>query len=141
MQYKRAAFGAVLTLISLAASAAPEDDARAHLAAVAKGDVDAVMAAYGDRAVFQWIGGPLDGVYAGPEAIRRVWGRFAKANAPLKLMVGRVETSANPKGATVTADTMFVGSKPIKVRYVLTYREGKLINEVWQIDPKLNVGS
>jgi hypothetical protein len=54
--------------------------------------------------------------------------------------VSSLETSANPKGATVTANTMFMGSKPIKVRYVLTYREGRLINEVWQIDPNLNVG-
>jgi len=141
MRIQRVAFGAALVLLSLGAAAAPEDDARAHLAAVSNGDVDQVMAAYGDGAVFQWIGGPLDGVYSGPEAIRGVWGKFAKANAPLKLMLGRVETSANPKGATVTADAMFVGSKPIKVRYVLTYREGKLVNEVWQIDPKLNLGS
>lgn len=28
---------------------------------------------------------------------------------------------------------------PIKVRYVLTYREGKIVSETWQIDPKLNV--
>ena len=29
------------------------------------------------------------------------------------------------------------GKIQVRVRYVLTYRDGKLINETWQIDPKL----
>lgn len=49
----------------------------------------------------------------------------------------KLEESANPKGATVSANVQFEGKAPIKVRYVLTLREGKIVNEVWQIDPKL----
>jgi hypothetical protein len=30
---------------------------------------------------------------------------------------------------------------PIKVRYVLTFREGKIVSETWQIDPKLAVAA
>jgi hypothetical protein len=39
----------------------------------------------------------------------------------------------------VTANVQFEGKAPIKVRYVLLYRDGKLANEVWQIDPNLTV--
>jgi ketosteroid isomerase-like protein len=140
MRIHHLALGAVVALVSLTATAGPAEDAEGHFSAVAKGNVDAVMAAYGDGAVFQWIGGPLDGVYTGSEAIRGVWSKFAKGNAPLEVTVDDLKTSANPKGATVTANVLFKGSKAIKVRYVLTYRESKLVNEVWQIDPKLDMG-
>jgi hypothetical protein len=30
-----------------------------------------------------------------------------------------------------------MGKNSIKVRYVLTYRDGKIASEVWQIDPNL----
>jgi hypothetical protein len=46
-------------------------------------------------------------------------------------------TAANPAGATVTADVKFIGKKTIPVRYALTYRKGRLVDEIWQIDPKL----
>jgi len=32
---------------------------------------------------------------------------------------------------------LFEGKAPIKVRYVLTFRDGKIVAETWQIDPKL----
>ena len=35
----------------------------------------------------------------------------------------------------------FKGKNTIKVRYVLVYRGGKLVNETWQIDPKLAMGA
>jgi len=140
MRIQHLVLGSTLALLSLPVFATPADDARAHINAVAKGDVDTVMSAYDSSATFQWIGGPLDGVYSGADAIRGVWGKFAKGNAPLKVELYGIETSGNPKGSTVTADVMFEGAKPIKVRYVLTYRDGKLVNEIWQIDPNLNVG-
>jgi hypothetical protein len=37
----------------------------------------------------------------------------------------------------VTANVTFQGKQPIKVRYVLTYRDNKIVSETWQIDPKL----
>lgn len=118
-------------------AAGPTDEATNHVNAVAAGDVDQIMSSYGDNAVFQWVGGPLDGAYNGSEAIRGVWGKFAKGNAPLTAKIEQVSENANPKGATVSANVTFTGKNTIKVRYVMVYRDGKLVNEIWQIDPKL----
>lgn len=124
------------------ASAAPADDARDHFQAVAKGDVAAITKGYAQQAHLEWIGGPLDGSYMGAAAIKGVWEKFAKAQAPLEVSVGQVEESANPKGSTVIAAVQFKGkAQPIKVRYVLTYRDGRIAAETWQIDPKLPVGA
>ena len=46
-----------------------------------------------------------------------------------------VQESGNPKGDTVTANVVFAGKTTIKVRYIMMYRDGKLVNEIWQIDP------
>jgi ketosteroid isomerase-like protein len=139
MKFKQMAAAAAFTLISASAFAGPADDAKAHFQAIAGGDLDKIMANYSGNAVFQWVGGPLDGTYEGAEAIRNVWSKFAKANAPLTVTTDQVAESANPKGTTVTANVTFSGKNTIKVRYVLTYRDGRLVNEVWQIDPKLGM--
>ena len=44
-------------------------------------------------------------------------------------------------GSTVTADVQFEGRQKINVRYVLTYRAGKLLTETWQIAPGLKIGA
>jgi hypothetical protein len=117
--FKTFAFAATaLTLAAGSAFAAPSDDARTHFQAIASGDTQIVMRAYADQAQLNWVGGPLDGTYATTDAIRGTWEKFGKAVGPLKLTIGKM---------------------PIKVRYVLTYREGKIVSETWQIDPKLNV--
>lgn len=121
--------------------AAPADDARTHIQAIASGDLQILMRGYADQAQFNWIGGPLDGTYTTPDAIRGVWTKFTQAQGPLKLSVAQLEESANPKGATVSANVMFEGKAPIKVRYVLTFRDGKIVSETWQIDPKLAVAA
>jgi len=130
---------APLLLLALAtpALAGPADDAQKHFQAIAAGDLPALAAGYAENARLEWVGGPLDGSYAGKAAIQAVWEKFAKAQGPLTLAVDRVEESANPKGTTVSANVQFTGKAPIKVRYVLTYRDGKIASETWQIDPKL----
>ena len=128
---------AVLASACATVMAGPSDDASNHIKAVAAGEVDKIMANYADTAVFQWVGGPLDGVYTGGDSIRGVWSKFAKGNAPLTAKIEQVSENANPKGATVSANVTFTGKNTIKVRYVLVYRDGKLVNEIWQIDPKL----
>ena len=130
-----------LTLAAGSAVAGSSDDARTHFQAIASGDTQVLMRGYADQAQLNWVGGPLDGTYATTDAIRSTWEKFGKAVGPLKLTVGQIEESANPKGATVSANVMFEGKMPIKVRYLLTYREGKIISETWQIDPKLAVAA
>lgn len=70
-----------------------------------------------------------------------MWEKFTKSQGALKVSVDKVEEAANPRGATVTANVQFEGKQPIKVRYVLIYRDAKIVNETWQIDPKLAVAS
>jgi len=117
------------------AHAGPAEDAQSHFQAIAAGDVPALMRGYAEQAQFWWVGGALDGTYSSPEAIRGVWAKFTQAQGPLKLSVANLEEAANPKGATVTANVVFEGKGPIRVRYVLTFREGRIVNEIWQIDP------
>jgi hypothetical protein len=125
--------------ISGTAFAGPsEDEARLHFKAIAGGDVDQIMRDYGQEATLQWVGGPLDGVYVGNDNLRGVWSKFAKSQGKFEHSVNNLQENTNPKGATVTANVEFSGKNTIKVRYVLTYRDSKLVSEVWQIDPNLS---
>ena len=108
--FKTFAFAATaLTLAAGSAFAAPSDDARTHFQAIASGDTQIVMRAYADQAQLNWVGGPLDGTYATTDAIRGTWEKFGKAVGPLKLTIGSIEESANPKGSTVSANVVFEG--------------------------------
>ena len=136
--------GATALVVSSLATAGPADSARQHFEAIAKGNVEQIMAGYADDVRFEWVGGPLNGTYvgSGPAGtgkgkIQEVWNKFAKANAPLEVSVTKLEESANPAGSTVTANVEFKGKNTIKVRYVLAYRNGQITSEIWQIDPKL----
>lgn len=133
--YGKFTFAALLLASSTLTFAGPTDDAQAHFKAIGAGEVDKIMAAYGDSATLQWVGGPLNGTYSGADKIKEVWGKFTK-NAPLEVVTSKVEEGVNPAGSTVTANVVFKGKAEIKVRYVLVYREGKVVNEIWQIDPK-----
>lgn len=138
--FSLSACASAIAFVASAATAAPTDDARTHFQAIGTGDLSIVMRGYADNAQFNWVGGPLDGTYASSDAIRGVWEKFTKSQGPLKVSVDKLEESANPKGSTVSANVQFEGKAPIKVRYVLTFREGKIVNETWQIDPKLATG-
>jgi hypothetical protein len=121
----------------LAHAQSAADAVRARIDAIASGNETAINAAYAPGAVLEWVGGPLDGRYATPQSIAAVWAKFAKANPHLQARVSDLKEAVNPKGATVTADVVFSGKSNIPVRYVLTYREGKLVAEIWQVDPAL----
>jgi hypothetical protein len=126
-----------LLTVSTLAPAAPTDDATAHFKAIAAGNVDQVMMDYGSNPTMQWVGGKLDGAYTGKDKIREVWSKFSKNFAPLEVSISKLEESANPNGATVTANIAFKGKLVSSVRYVLVYRDGKVVDEIYQIDPKL----
>lgn len=136
---KQATFAAVLFVASIGSAAAspPGEAAQIHFTAIGAGDTSIIMRGYADNAQLTWVGGPLDGMYAGTDAIRATWEKFGKAVGPARVTVLAMEESANPKGATIVAKVQFDGKAQVNVRYVLTYRDGKLVNETWQIDPKL----
>jgi len=136
---KQAIFATMLVIASIgSAFASPVSDAaQIHFNAIGAGDTSIIMRGYGDNPQLTWVGGPLDGMYAGDDAIRITWEKFGKAVGPARVTVLAMEESANPKGATIVAKVQFDGKAQVKVRYVLTYRDGKLVNETWQIDPKL----
>lgn len=134
----RIASSLLLLCLSGAAFAGPASDAaKLHFKAIAAGDVEQLLRGYSEEANLQWVGGPLDGVYTGSDKLRSVWSKFTQAQGKLDHAVNNVQENANPKGTTVTANVEFQGKNTIKVRYVLTYRDGKIVNEIWQIDPNL----
>ena len=137
-----AAFAAECAMSPLA-WAGPLDEARAqaHLNAVASGDIEALMRDYDDDAYMDWIGGPLDGRYRGKVAIQAVWQKFIAANAgkPRPAKFSKLEAYANPKGATVDASAEYGGTTPVKVWHALTYRDGTLTTEIWQIAPTIQL--
>jgi len=125
------------------ALAGPLDEAKAkaHLDAVAAGDLEALMRDYADDAYMEWVGGPLDGRYRGKAEIRAVWQKFIAANAgkPRPAHFGKLTAFANPRGATVEAKADYAGAVPVKVWHALTFRDGDLTTEVWQIAPTLQI--
>ncbi|MDP1535050.1 MAG: nuclear transport factor 2 family protein [Rubrivivax sp.] len=141
MKHFALAASLALGLIGAAHAGAAADSAETHFRAIGSGDVQVLMRGYADAAQLQWVGGPLDGAYAGKDAIRGVWEKFTRSQGPLAVTLENVQESANPKGATVTANLLFVGKAPIKVRYTLVYRDNRVVAETWQIDPQLAVGA
>ena len=98
---------AALGLMTTTALAGPAGDkAKAHIDAIAKGDVAAIAATYADSTTLNWVGGPLDGTYVGADKLKDVWGKFTTAQGPLKATVTNVQESGNPKGDTVTANVV-----------------------------------
>lgn len=130
-----AAFAVMFGQSAFAGPAA--DSAREHFNSISTGDAGSLMAGYTSGAVLNWVGGPLDGSYASPDAIQSLWEKFSKAQGPLKASVDKLEESSNPKGSTITANVKFEGKTTVAVRYVLVYRDGKIVSETWQVDPSL----
>jgi hypothetical protein len=128
---------AAALVFAATASATPTDDARRHLGAIAGNDIETLMSGYAEGATIQWVGGPLDGIYTGAGQLRELWTRFAKAQGTLELAVADVQENANPKGSTVSANARYRGASQTKVRHVIVYRDGKIVSEIWQIDPAM----
>ncbi|QFR32362.1 nuclear transport factor 2 family protein [Ancylobacter sp. TS-1] len=130
---------ATLVLVAASGSAAlagPIGDlAKSRIDAIASGDLAAVTAAYDPAATLHWVGGPLDGTYGQPGKIKEIWSKFFAAQGAQKATIATTAEAANPKGGTVTVDVAFAGKNTVKVRYVLLYRDGKLVDEIWQVNP------
>jgi hypothetical protein len=131
-------------VIAAAASAAtipaqaqsdPAAFARAHVQKIAAGDTAALASDYRSDAFLWWVGGPLDGSYAGP-AIESVWKKFAAAQGTLQGDVSDVTVAANPRGQTVIANATYRGDKgTLNIRQVMLVRGGRVQDEIWQIVP------
>ena len=111
-------------------------DAREHFKEIAAGKIAPIMAQYGRHATLNWVGGKLDGTYRGDAEIRHVWERFAHDMGKTTETVSDVHVAGDMKGMTVTADVTFKGKMSVPVRYVLVYRNRKIVDEVWQLAPK-----
>jgi ketosteroid isomerase-like protein len=140
MKRIRAIASTLVFAIAGTAQAGPASDAaKSHFAAIASGDIADVMRDYADDARLNWIGGLFDGSHNGPAAIRTTWEKFKEVHGDMRFSLGQLEESANSKGATVVASVLFAGKTSVKVRFVLTYRDGKLVSETWQIDSTLKI--
>lgn len=126
---------AVLALASGQSFAEVKDDSLAHFKAIADGKTDTLKRQYAQNARLEWVGGPLDGTYTTTDAINGVWSKFTAAQGKLNHSVEDLKEVKNPKGSTVTARVQFAGKTTINVLYIMTYREGKIVNETWQIVP------
>ncbi len=135
-----AALLGVPALVQPAMAGAAGDRAMQRIQAIGAGDIPTITAAYAPGATLHWVGGPLDGTYSGAQ-LGETWTKFTKAQGALKASVANLQESVNPKGTTVTANVLFSGQNQVKVRYVLTYRDDKLVGEIWQIDPALAVAA
>lgn len=131
----------MLALISGQSLAAAQDDARQHFQAIATGNMSKIMQQYAENAHLEWVGGPLNGTYSSPDAIKNVWNKFTTAQGTLKYTVTGMSEAANHEGTTISAKVLFEGKKPIKVFYVLTYRGEKIVNETWQIAPAMTLAT
>jgi hypothetical protein len=125
-----------LLLFSFQALAASPDRVRAeaYFNAISGGNAETIVSFYADNAEFHWIGGPLAGTYNGKTQIKGVWERFSKAAGDIDYKV--LELAESKKGArsTVTAKVNFIGPKEVPVRFIMVYENGKIVNEVWEVD-------
>lgn len=135
------ALGLAAALAGPAAAGPVEDKAKAHLAAIAAGDLNAVTRDYAEDAYLDWVGGSLDGRYRGKAAITAMWQKFiaTAGGKPRNVRMGPIESYANPKGSSIEAKAEYEGNPPIRVLHVLTYHDGELTTELWQVAPSLNV--
>ena len=137
MTMKTAALAAAIGLAALPAFAGMQaPDAQMHFKAIAGASVSDIMSQYAPGATLHWIGGPLDGTYSTPAAIKGVWTKFSKAMGAENEMAKNIMVAGDAAGMTVTADVSFRGMKSVNVRYVLVYRGKQIVDEIWQIDAK-----
>ena len=125
-----------LFLLGIQTAAAGTDRVRAeaYFNAISGGNAETIASFYADNAEFHWVGGPLAGVYTGKAQIKGVWERFSKAAGDINYKVLELSESQKGKRSTVTARVNFIGPKEVPVRFIMIYENGKIVNEVWEVD-------
>lgn len=128
-----AAFG-LSAVPAVASMKAP--DAQMHFKAIAGAHLDRILSQYAPDATLQWVGGPLNGTYHGKAEIKEAWSKFIHLMGKTHETASAIDVAGNAKGMTVTANVHFTGKPPVPVRYVLVYRDRKIVDEVWQVNTK-----
>jgi hypothetical protein len=108
--------------------------AEAYFNAISGGNPETIASFYADNAEFHWVGGPLAGVYTGKAQIKSVWERFIKAAGDIDHKVLELSESQKGKLSTVTARVNFIGPAEVPVRFTMVYENGKIVNEIWEVD-------
>jgi ketosteroid isomerase-like protein len=123
-------------LLGIPPSYAGDDTVRAeaYFQAITSGDTETIASFYADNAEFRWIGGPLAGFYKGKDDIKGVWKRFSAAAGKFTHEVLELNETPEGKGSTVNARVAFKGATDVPVKFILTYRDGKITSETWQVD-------
>jgi hypothetical protein len=127
---------ASLLLVGANTASAGTDAVRAEafFNAISGGNAETVTSFYADKAEFHWVGGPLAGIYKGKGQIKAVWERFGQAAGKLDYKTLAVSESQNGPISTVTARVKFIGPKEVPVKFVLMFKDGKIVNQIWQVD-------
>ncbi len=113
----------------------PRGLAEYHWEAIAKNDVGMTTISYSPNATLEWVGGPLQGRYAGPTAIAEVWTKFFIAQGPSGLDVSNVQERPEAGKHTVTARVIFKGRRAVPVDYTLIFEGGQIVAETWRVRP------
>lgn len=125
-------------LLGIAPSSAGDDAIRAeaYFHAITGGDAEIIASFYAENAEFRWIGGPLAGTYQGRDRIKGVWEKFAAAAGQFTHEVLELNETPAPKGksSTVIARIAFKGETDVPVKFVMTYKDGKIASQTWQVD-------
>jgi hypothetical protein len=127
---------ASLLLVGANSASAGTDAVRAEafFNAISGGNADTVASFYADKAEFHWVGGPLAGIYKGKGQIKGVWEKFGQAAGKLDYKTLDLSESQNGPISTVTARVKFIGPKEVPVKFVLMFKDGKIVNQIWQVD-------
>ena len=132
----KAIVAASVLLVGANAASAGTDAVRAEafFNAISGGNPETVSSFYADKAEFHWVGGPLAGIYKGKAQIKGVWEKFGSAAGQLTYKTLELSESNNGPVSTVTARVNFIGPKEVPVKFILMFKDGKIVNQIWQVD-------
>jgi hypothetical protein len=132
----KAIMAASVLFVGANAASAGTDAVRAEafFNAISGGNPETVSSFYADKAEFHWVGGPLAGIYKGKAQIKGVWEKFGSAAGQLTYKTLELSESNNGPVSTVTARVNFIGPKEVPVKFILMFKDGKIVNQIWQVD-------
>jgi ketosteroid isomerase-like protein len=135
-----AASAFVLLLLGISPVFAGDDTVRAeaYFSSITGGDAETIASFYADDAEFRWIGGPLAGLYKGRDQIKGVWTRFSEAAGSFTHEVLELSETAKGPESVITARVAFKGATAVPVKFLITYKDGKITSETWQVDKSPN---